>query len=212
MWSRRTARVCQRILASLDEAARHERLENRLRLILSASEPLTPEIVRSWRALLGSRVELVNMFGQTETTGVVALHRIGEADERSTATQIPVVDPMARPSPLWSANTEDLSRRAWRRLHLGGPQISCGYLNDHALTEARFRVDPSPTGPAIYRTGDLARCDADGTITLSGRIDRQVKIRGQRVEPEHVEAAIVRHAGWTGQQLSSNVIRQARRG
>ena len=146
------ARVCQRILASLDEAARHERLQNRLRLILSASEPLTPEIVRSWRALLGSRVELVNMFGQTETTGVVTLHRIGEADERSTATQIPVGRPFGETVALVvSEHGRPVPPGVEGELHVGGPQISAGYLNDHALTEARFPVDPARPGQRIYR-------------------------------------------------------------
>ena len=191
------ARACQRALASLDDSTRRERLENRLRLILSASEPLTPAIVRSWRSLLGSRVELVNMFGQTETTGIVTLHRVSEADERSTATQIPVGRPIG--------DTEALVLDEHRRpvppgvegeLHLSGPQISVGYVNDRTMTEDRFLTDPTRPGQRIYRTGDLGRCDADGTITLSGRIDRQVKVRGQRVEPEHVEAAIAKHPDW----------------
>ena len=143
------ARVCQRILASLDEAARHERLENRLRLILSASEPLTPEIVRSWRALLGSRVELVNMFGQTETTGVVTLHRIGEADERSTATQIPVGRPLGETVALVvSEHGRPVPPGVEGELHLGGPQISCRLPERPRLDRSPFPGRPSPTGPA----------------------------------------------------------------
>jgi amino acid adenylation domain-containing protein len=192
------ARACQRVLASLSDAARGERLENRLRLILSASEPLTPAIVRSWRELLGSWVELVNMFGQTETTGVVTLHRIGEADERSIASQIPVGRPFGETHAFVLGEDGGTAPPGVEgELHLAGPQVCCGYLNDRALTDARFLIDPTRPSQRIYRTGDLARCDADGTITLGGRIDRQVKVRGQRVEPEQVEAAIVRHPGWT---------------
>ncbi|MER5549375.1 MupA/Atu3671 family FMN-dependent luciferase-like monooxygenase [Streptomyces sp. NPDC002589] len=73
-------------------------------------------------------------------------------------------------------------------LHVGGPQVARGYHGDPVLTGSRFSADD--TGSRWYRTGDLVRWRADGELDFVGRADDQVQIRGVRVEPAEVTAAV----------------------
>lgn len=84
-------------------------------------------------------------------------------------------------------------------LYVSGAGLARGYLGDPALTAARFLPDPfGQPGARMYRTGDLVRTGDDGEYEFVGRADRQLKVRGFRVEPAEVEAAILGHPRITG--------------
>jgi len=93
-----------------------------------------------------------------------------------------VLDRDFRPCPDWTVG----------ELYIGGAGVALGYLGDDALTAERFIVHPE-TGERLYRTGDLGRYLPDGNIEFLGREDRQVKIRGHRIELAEVEAAMQVH-------------------
>lgn len=84
-------------------------------------------------------------------------------------------------------------------VYLGGVGEAHGYLGAARLTAERFVADPyGPPGSRVYRSGDLARWRADGTVEYLGRRDDQLKLRGFRIEPSEVEAALARHPDVAG--------------
>jgi mycobactin peptide synthetase MbtF len=136
-----------------------------------------------------------NCYGPTETTVEAVVAAITEHDEPSIGrptrhTRAYVLDSALRPVPCGATG----------ELYLAGAQLARGYLGRAAETSQRFVADPFATGERIYRTGDLVRRAPDGSLQYVGRADAQVKIRGHRVEPGEIAAALqshpaVRHAG-----------------
>ena len=182
--------TCVEELQSLDPAARTTLLDNDLRLILSASERLSSDLPREWASCLQHRARMINMYGQTETTGIVTVYPITSLDNiipigRPIAnTQVHVLDASQRPVPVGVSG----------ELYVGGAGVGRGYLNQPDLTGQRFVLDPlSTTGARLYRTGDLARYRADGNIEFIGRADHQIKVRGFRIDPAEIEAALQQH-------------------
>ncbi|MGS2807678.1 non-ribosomal peptide synthetase [Nocardia gipuzkoensis] len=186
-------RQCVTILDRMDPAARDELLDNRLRLLLSASEPLSADVPRWWYDTLGHRVGFVNMLGHTEASGIVTTFAIPTAAERTRSSvavgaplpgvEVHLLDESLQPVPVGVVG----------EMYLAGSGISFGYFNRPGLTSTRFLPHPHTPGERIYRTGDLGRLRENGTLEHCGRIDGQVKIRGFRVEPGEVEAAIEQH-------------------
>jgi hypothetical protein len=137
----------------------------------------------------------VNQYGPSETHVVTALVLpAGGAAEwpvlptigRPIAnTQCHVLEPGLTPAPLGVAG----------ELYLGGENVARGYLGRPGLTAERFVPDPSAgvPGARMYRSGDRARWLATGEVEFLGRVDQQVKVRGFRVEPGEVEAALEAH-------------------
>jgi len=85
------------------------------------------------------------------------------------------------------ADLEPVSPGEAGELCVGGPAVALGYLAQPGLTAARFVPDPAATGATMYRTGDVVRQLPDGALQVLGRRDRQVKLRGFRIELDEIE-------------------------
>src|ERR1043166_6465686 len=182
-------RSCTAILRSLPEAERRELLDNRLRLMLSASEPLLSEIPRTWMNEFHHPAQHVHMFGQTETAGIVSLFRIPR--DFAGDKYVPVGNPIANTS-IYVLNEDQQSCAVGEagEVYITGAGVGRGYLNRPELTAEKFI---ERDGLRFYRTGDWARVSAAGRLEFSGRRDQQIKLRGFRVELGEIEAALAKH-------------------
>lgn len=175
-------------------AASSPKLFSQFRYVLFGGESADPGAVRQVLRI-GAPTYLLNVYGPTEATAFATTYRISSIADDATYipigkpisnTKIHILDSKRQPVPIGVAG----------EIYVGGPGVACGYLNRPELTIERFVPDCfSPNSREhLYRTGDLGSWQADGNITFLGRNDYQIKIRGFRVEPGEVEAALQEHA------------------
>jgi amino acid adenylation domain-containing protein len=161
-----------------------------------------PELPRGLRLLLtgGDRLQrvpdrplpfqLINHYGPTEAAVV------STAEPVAPGTAAP---PIGRPIDNLRAYVLDRGLRPAPagvpgELWVGGTGVARGYLGRPELTAERFLPDPfGAPGARLYRTGDLVRRLADGRLDFLGRVDDQIKLRGFRIEPAEIEAALLQH-------------------
>jgi amino acid adenylation domain-containing protein len=139
-------------------------------------------------SLLDRVATVWNMYGPTETTVWSTLARVERGlpitiGRPIANTRVYVLDKHLNPVPVGVAG----------EIVIGGDGLTQGYLNRPELTAARILNDPWTPGARMYRTGDLGRYLLDGRLEHLGRIDQQVKVRGFRIEPGEVEAALLAH-------------------
>ncbi|MGW0698018.1 non-ribosomal peptide synthetase [Streptomyces sp. NPDC002867] len=161
-----------------------------LRLVSVGGEAFPGRLVAEWTT--GDR-RFVNGYGPTEATVAVTLMDCTGSYDRNppigrpmTGHQAFVLDDRLRPVPPGVP----------AELCVAGPGVARGYLGLPELTAERFVTNPYADGPEterLYRTGDLVRWLPGGNLEFLGRTDRQVKLRGHRIEPGEVEAVLMSH-------------------
>ncbi len=135
---------------------------------------------------------LYNLYGPTEAA--IDVTHWTCVDEGRDA--VPIGRPIANLGCyILDSNFEPVPVGVLGELYLGGAGLARGYHRRPALTAERFIAHPFVTGERLYRTGDLARYREDGVIEYAGRIDHQVKLRGQRIELGEIEARLLEHSG-----------------
>ncbi|WP_158696966.1 non-ribosomal peptide synthetase [Streptomyces ipomoeae] len=154
--------------------------------LVAAGEPCTSALAARWSA---GRL-MVNAYGPTESTVCATISEPVRGDlappigRAITGTCVYVLDDTLTPVPPGVTG----------EIHLAGEGLARGYLGRPALTAERFVADPfGPPGSRMYRTGDLGHWNDRGELEFGGRVDTQVKIRGQRVELGEIEAVLTRH-------------------
>ncbi|WP_078896381.1 non-ribosomal peptide synthetase [Streptomyces sp. NRRL S-495] len=152
------------------------------RVLISGGEPLPASLARELTAR-GGRV--LNAYGPTEVTIWATVAEVGDTDGGTVSIGTPLANTVAR---VADAHGEELPLGCAGELWLGGAQVATGYLDRPELTAERFVRHP--VDGRMYRTGDLARRERDGSLVLLGRTDRQIKLRGHRIELGEVEAVV----------------------
>jgi amino acid adenylation domain-containing protein len=156
--------------------------------ILCGGEAMPPDLARQ---LAGRCASLWNVYGPTETTIWSTVHRVNgrggpvPIGRPIANTQVYVTDSRWQPVPVGVVG----------ELLIGGAGLGRGYLSRPELTAEKFIPNPHSDTPGsrLYRTGDLARWLPSGELECLGRLDHQVKVRGFRIEPGEIEAALLEH-------------------
>ncbi|MBO0741765.1 MAG: AMP-binding protein, partial [Hyphomicrobiaceae bacterium] len=161
--------------------------------IVVGGEAVKSTHLRPWREIPATKV--VVHYGPTETTcGSTSF------DVNGDRVDAPVM-PIGRP--IWNTQVyvvdghlQLVPAGAVGELYIGGAGVARGYVGRAGLTAERFVADPfGPAGGRMYRSGDLARWRVDGVLEFVGRADAQIKLRGFRIEPGEIEAALLACAG-----------------
>jgi len=164
----------------------------KLKTWVTSGEAISSELVVRFQGEMGESSKLINLYGSSEVSADVTYYEIGRGTEKNIPigrpianSQIYLLDGQMKPVPIGIEG----------EIYVGGEGLASGYLNRAELTEEKFVRNPYRAGERLYRTGDLGRYRADGNIEYVGRVDHQVKIRGNRVELGEIEVVLRQHEG-----------------
>lgn len=180
-----------------------------LKTLISGGERVTQDIVELW----GSQLDLVIVYGPAETTVACVAKKALPPIDSATRVGFPLN------SRVWIALLDDPNKLApvgaVGELVVEGPGIARNYINNH-LDSADLFSDATPWATSwetnltprgrCYRTGDMAYFAEDGEVIFVGRRDRQIKLRGQRIELEDIESKLQQHNGISGTRIILEVI------
>lgn len=169
-----------------------------LRFLLSTGEELPPATARQWHDAFPA-VPIVNAYGPTECSDDVTHHRIDRPSD--DLRHLPIGTPVANTA-LYVLVEDGTEWRASEdgeqgQLFVGGAGVGLGYLGNPEATRAAFFQDPFPTSGTgvLYRTGDAVVRTDQGMLVYLGRVDRQVKVAGVRMELGEIEATLRQYPG-----------------
>ncbi|MEM7112064.1 MAG: amino acid adenylation domain-containing protein [Chloroflexota bacterium] len=161
-----------------------------VQLVVSCGEALLLSDCERAHNLFAPALQLINQYGPTEGTACSTHYRLNDAEladpiligQPISNQQIYILDTNLDPVPIGVAG----------EIYIGGIGVAQGYLNNPELTAKTFIPNPFRDGN-LYKTGDLARFLPDGNIQFVGRVDHQIKLRGNRIELGEIEAVLTQH-------------------
>jgi thioesterase domain-containing protein/acyl carrier protein len=180
-------------LAALQSSSRPEQLLPR-RWLIVGGEVSHWDWMNRLHALASCAI--FNHYGPTEATVGMSTYRVEKDQNAHGSSTVPIGRPLPNTQAfLLDRRLQPVPIGVAGELHIGGSCLARGYLNHPELTAEKFISHPfsDEAGARLYKTGDLARYLPDGNIEFLGRLDNQIKIRGFRVEPGEIEAALVQH-------------------
>ena len=173
----------------IDQALRERAIPKTVSVINLGAELVRTEVVDRLYEFTEVR-KVFDLYGPTEDT-TYSTYTLREPGRPASIgrpianTQVYLLDRFLQPVPVGVAG----------ELHLGGAGLARGYWGHPEMTSERFIPNPFSPGARIYRTGDLARYRPGGEIEYLGRIDRQLKVNGIRIEPAEIESELLRLEG-----------------
>ena len=170
----------------------NRRLPN-LKFWVTTGETLSPDLCLRFHELLSNRL-LLNLYGSTEVSADVTYYDTSNFSE--ALKNVPIGRPISNTKIyILDHNLKPVPVGVPGELCVGGDGLARGYINRSDLTAEKFISNPFTNEPSahLYKTGDLARYLPDGNIEYLGRIDHQINLRGFRIEPSEIEAALCQH-------------------
>jgi acyl-coenzyme A synthetase/AMP-(fatty) acid ligase/acyl carrier protein len=167
-----------------------------LQYVLLSGEVLLPSDISKWTSIFGKRIQLVNLYGPSETTMIKLFHRVQSGDEKRRS--IPIGKPISNTQVItMDSNGKVCPPGIPGELYIRTPYRSLGYYDQPEATSQSFIPNPfgSDPGDVTYKTGDLARLLPDGTFEYFGRLDHQVKLGGVRIEIGEIESRLLEIPG-----------------
>lgn len=154
--------------------------------LVCGGEAFPSDLLQALR--LCTRARIYNQYGPSEATVAVSVKQLNDASLITAGgpmanCKLYVLDNWGNPLPIG----------VFGNLYVGGVCVGRGYRNAPELTAQSFSDSPFSLGDRLYCTGDLACWTPEGELVLAGRSDRQVKLRGLRIEPQEVSACLCRH-------------------
>ncbi|XLS30267.1 amino acid adenylation domain-containing protein [Flavobacteriaceae bacterium M23B6Z8] len=166
-----------------------------LKAWIIAGEALPKEVVEQFHKIFGSKTQLYNFYGPTET----CVDSLGYKIDQNALNQYNAV-PIGTPLPnervyVVDDNGQLVPKGVVGELCIAGEGLALGYVGEEQLTKERFVTDWIENEERVYRTGDLVRWLPDNKLEYIGRLDDQVKIRGYRIELSEIANVIQSHSG-----------------
>ncbi|MCP4147375.1 MAG: amino acid adenylation domain-containing protein, partial [bacterium] len=176
------------VFSLLNSGASDENSFSELKYIGLSGEPTYPSELKNWYDKMGERIQLINLYGTTETTILKSYYFITKAD--TERKRIPIGKPIKGCRMIVLDEKMNVCNKGIvGEIYIRSNYNTLGYYEAPQLNEKKFVRNPFSDNPddLIFKTGDLGRILLDENIELLGRVDRQVKIRGIRIELEEIE-------------------------
>lgn len=164
-----------------------------LEFVLMSGEQINPGDLKRWYEVFDDRIQLVNFYGPTETTMIKTFHFIQQKD--LLRPRIPAGVPLRGTRVIIVDKDMNVCDQGIAgEIYIRTPYTTYGYLGNPRLNEQRFITNPfsENDNDILYKTGDLGRELENGEIEILGRIDRQVKVRGVRIDPGEIECYLLK--------------------
>lgn len=170
-----------------EKETKFESKDLNIRYIIFGGERLTPKKLKIWKDKY-SKTKLINMYGITETTVHVTFKEITKVEIESNESNIGKMLPTLK-GYIVNKNNNLVPQGVVGELLVAGKGVARGYLNNPELTAKKFST--GRFGEKLYHTGDLVKLNPAGDLIYIGRNDKQLKIRGYRVEPKEIEDSLL---------------------
>lgn len=163
-----------------------EQKKSSIKKMILGGEDLSVQLAKEVYESFNSSIEIYNEYGPTEATVGCMIHKYNNSDDN--AISVPIGKPIDNMEIFILDKNEQLSFPGKvGELYIAGIGLAEKYLNKDDLTKEKFRFIKDKR---VYKTGDLAKYNSNGEVIFLGRKDMQIKIRGNRVEPEEIENRI----------------------